>query len=151
MNNVEIARTLTRYADLLEIDGADTFRLRAYRFAADEIDMLGDNLSDLVADGRPLEEIPGIGKAIAAKIKVLVETGSLPQLQELEAKISEVYLRLLEVPGLGIKRVKVLYNKLPLEDMSQLQSAIENHEIQDLAGFGKKMEQTIAEAVASWV
>lgn len=147
MMNVEIAAVLSRYADLLEIDGADTFRLRAYRFAADEIDALGVGLSDLVAEGRSLEELSGVGKAIAEKIKVLVETGSLPQLEELEAKIPEIYLRLLKIPGLGIKRVKVLYDNLPLQDLQQLQQAIDNQDIQRMPGFGKKMEQTIADAV----
>ena len=144
IDNKGIAELLGRYADLLEIDGADEFRLRAYRFAVEELDLQSTQMADLLEDGKRLEELLGIGKAIAAKIKAIVETGRLPQLEELESRVAPIYIDLLKVPGLGIKRVKALRLGLQLESREDLQQALENHSIEKLPGFGKKTEELIA-------
>lgn len=144
IDNKHIAELLGRYADLLEIDGTDEFRLRAYRFAVEELEQQSTQMADLVRQGKRLEELAGIGKAIAAKIKAIVDTGRLPQMEELEARVAPIYLDLLKVPGLGIKRVKALRVGLHLETREDLEQALDSHAIANLPGFGNKTEELIA-------
>ncbi len=149
IHNKRIAELLGRYANLLEIDGADEFRLRAYRFAVEELEVQSTSMAALLEEGKRLEELPGIGKAIAAKITAIVETGRLPQLEELETRVAPIYLDLLKVPGLGIKRVKALRVGLQLETREDLEQALKNHAIEKLPGFGNKTEELIAKRFKS--
>ncbi len=111
MDKAGIADTMEKIATLLELKGENPFKIRAYTNAARSIETWGGNVSDL-RDQETLEKIPGIGKAIAAKIKELVETGSLKFFEELRAEFPEGILELFTLPGLGGKKIKALYEQL---------------------------------------
>lgn len=147
MHNSEIATILNKLADLLEIEGENPFRIRAYRTAARVISNLSKNLSDLVAEEADLTEIPGIGERIAEKIKIIVKTHNLPQLKEVEAHTPAVLSELMRIEGLGPKRVKMLYQKLHIQSTKDLKTAIEKGKVQKLKGFGEKIQQKINEGI----
>jgi DNA polymerase (family 10) len=144
MQNSEIARQFEQLADLLEIDGANPFRLRAYRNAARTISGQSAEVAALAGEGRAaLMELPGIGKDLAEKIEQIVETGELPQLVELKERIPAGILDMLRLPGMGPKKVAVLFHDLGLETLDALKAAAEEGRVSELKGFGKKTEQTI--------
>jgi DNA polymerase (family X) len=148
MTNHEIAAVFEHVADLLEFQGANPFRIRAYRNAARTIHDLTESAADIAADPeRSLSEIEGIGKDLAEKIAVLVETGTLPMLDELLAEIPESVLAILRVPGLGPKRAAQLYHELKVATLDQLRAACESHQVQELKGFGAKMETAILQGL----
>ena len=125
MTNVEIAAVFEHIADLLEFQGANPFRVRAYRNAARTIHDLTESAADIVADpNRSLTDIEGIGKDLAEKIGTLVQTGSLPMLEELLAEIPESVLAILRVPGLGPKRAAILFPELNVTNIDQLREAV---------------------------
>src|SRR3977135_2007307 len=111
MQNPDIARLFDEVADLLEIKDENPFRIRAYRNAARTIRDFPDAIADWVRQNRDLTEIPGIGEDLAEKIGDLVNTGELPLRTQLLAKLPAGLLDLLRIPGLGPKRVKLLYPK----------------------------------------
>jgi DNA polymerase (family 10) len=143
MTNDQIAAALAQYADLLEIQGTDTFRLRAYRTAARAVLEYSDSIAQLVKNGSDLTEIDGIGKAIAQKCRELVETGSLRQLDELRAELPVSVLDLLRIPKLGHKKVAALFRELHITSLAQLKRACEAGQVRKLAGFGEKTEAAI--------
>ncbi|HEY2840792.1 MAG TPA: DNA polymerase/3'-5' exonuclease PolX [Pirellulales bacterium] len=149
MKNALIADAFDQIADLLEFQGENPFRLRAYRNASRTIRDLGEPLSALAAQGvEALKEIPGIGQDLAQKIATLVTTGDLPMLRDLAAKTPPSVLALLRVPGLGPKKAAVLYKELNIGTLDQLRAACESHVVRDLKGFGEKTEQKILEGLA---
>jgi len=144
MSNPEIAAVLERIADLLEFQGANPFRVRAYRNAARTIRDLPEPASAIVADpDRSLLEYEGIGKDLAEKISELIHTGTLPMLDELLAEIPEGVLAMLQVPGLGPKRAALLYRELHAASIDELRAACQSHRVQSLKGFGAKTEAAI--------
>lgn len=143
VHNAEIAAMLNKLADLLEIEGENPFRIRAYRTAARFINDLPQNVSDLLKEGQGLTEFPGIGEALAEKIKIIVKTGKLPQLEKLEKHTPEALVDLLMIEGLGPKRVKALHDKLHIKNLDDLKQAIDRGKIAELEGFGKKTEALI--------
>jgi DNA polymerase (family 10) len=147
IHNLEIANRMERLADLLEIEGANRFRVRAYRDAARTIQEHPRSMVDLVAAGEDLTALPGIGKEIAAKTKELVETGRLRKLEEVEARTPGTLAELLKIEGLGPKRVKALYETLGITDLTSLETAARSGAVQSLHGFGAKTEQKILEAL----
>ena len=148
MLNREIAAVFDEVADLLEFQGANAFRVRAYRNAARTIHDLAEPAVDIVADpNRSLCDIEGIGKDLAEKITTLVRTGSLPMLDELLSEIPESVLAILRVPGLGPKRAAQLYRDLNVATLDELRLACESHKVQELKGFGAKMEATILQGL----
>lgn len=149
-SNVEIERLFSRLADLLEIDGANPFRVRAYRNAAATIRGWSHSMSDLVRREADLTELPDIGEEIAAKIKTIVETGRLPALEEIEKKVPGELSDMMHIEGLGPKRVKTLYDELNIAGMEDLERAARAGRIRGLPGFGKKTEETILRRVAAW-
>jgi DNA polymerase (family X) len=106
VHNASIADTLRHIADLLEIEGANPFRVRAYRRAAQTIEDLPQSAAKMVVEGRPLVGLPGIGKDLAGRITELVTTGRLVALQEIEARTTTTLAVLTTIPGLGPKRVE---------------------------------------------
>jgi DNA polymerase (family 10) len=149
MQNVDVARLFSRLADLLEIEGANAFRVRAYRNAARTIESLPEAVVEIVADSeRDLKDLQGIGKDLAAKIMTIVETERLPQLDELLERIPPGVVDMLRIPGLGPKKVGVLFNELQLTSLDELQQAAENGRVAELKGFARKTEQTILENIA---
>ena len=149
MQNTEIARLLGEVADLLEISAANPFRVRAYRNAARTVADHPDPLAELVKGGEfDLTDLPGIGGGIAKEITTLVETGALPQRQELVATIPSGLLELLRIPGLGPKRVKLFHDELKVNSVADLKQALAAGKIAKLPGFGPKLLEKLSEGVA---
>lgn len=146
--NTEIADILEELADLLEIEGANPFRIRAYRNAARTVRGHARPLADLVKDGVDLARLPGIGDAIAAKIVTLVETGHLPQLEKLEHRTPAALVDLLRIEGLGPKRVERLYRELGIRSIEDLRRALDSGKVRALSGFGTKTEENIRKQVS---
>jgi DNA polymerase (family X) len=146
MDKAGIAEVLERIATLLELKGDNLFKIRAYTNAARSIETFGGNLSDLTNE-EALEKIPGIGKAIAAKIKELVETGALKFYEELRAEFPANILELFSLPGLGAKKIKALHEKLQVSSIAQLQKACESDRVAELPGFGKTTQLKLLEAI----
>lgn len=148
MQNVEVARIFEDLADLLELDGANPFRVRAYRNAARTVEALSADVAAMVArDPAELLQLEGIGKDLADKIVVIVRTSQLPQLEDLKAKIPPGVVQMLRIPGLGPKKVAALFKELGLETLESLKQAAEQGRIAELKGFGKKTEQSILEGL----
>ena len=143
MQNPDIARRFDEVADLLEIKDENPFRVRAYRNAARTIRDFPDAIADWVRQARDLTEIPGIGEDLAEKISDLVNTGELPLRKQLLAKLPAGLLVLLRIPGLGPKRVKLLYSKLKIKSTADLAKALDAGKVTKLKGFGPKMEEKI--------
>ena len=149
MTNSEIANVLEQLADLLEFQGANAFRIRAYRAGARRIRDLSESIASIVAEdpGR-LTALEGIGKGVAEKCVTLVTSGELPQLNDLLENIPSTVLDILRVPGMGPKKAAMLYRELQIENLEQLQAACEAGKVQELKGFGAKTEQTILGGIA---
>ena len=147
MQNAEIAQMFEEVADLLEIQGANMFRLRAYRNAARTLEGLTSAVADMVESGQSLTELPGIGKDLAEKITQLVTTGELSQLMELREQVPAGVVQMLRIPGLGPKRVAQLFKELGLTTLDSLKAAAESGEISKLKGFGAKTTQMILEGL----
>ena len=149
MQNAEIARLLGDVADLLEISAGNPFKVRAYRNAARTVADHADPIAELVSGGEfDLTDLPGIGGGIAKEITALVETGTLPQRQQLVATIPPGLLDLLRIPGLGPKRVKLFHEKLKVNSVADLKDALEKGKIATLQGFGPKLLEKIREGVS---
>jgi len=149
VTNSEIANVLEQLADLLEFQGANAFRIRAYRAGARRIRDLSESIASIVAEdpGR-LTTLEGIGKGVAEKCVTLVTSGELPQLNDLLENIPSTVLDILRVPGMGPKKAAMLYRELQIENLEQLQAACEAGKVQELKGFGAKTEQTILGGIA---
>ncbi len=143
IHNTDIGEIFNQYADLLEIDRANPFRVRAYRNAARMIASLPESIADMVVEGRDLSEMPGIGKDLAQKIEEIVKTGTLSQLKKMEAQIPPQLRDLMKMPGLGPKRVYILYEKMGITTLEELRAAAEKNKISTLRGFGKKTQEMI--------
>src|SRR5690242_6856356 len=142
MQNPDIARVFDEVADLLEIQDANPFRVRAYRNAARTIRDFPEPLTDVVRAGtKPLTDIAGIGDDLAEKITEIVTGGELTLRKQLAAKLPAGLLDLLRIPGLGPKRVKLLYKKLKVKSAADLAKALDAGKVQKLKGFGPKMEE----------
>ena len=150
MDKVEIADVLEKIATLLELKGENPFKIRAYTNAARSLETWGGNISDL-RDLETLEKIPGIGKAIAAKIKELVETGSLKFFEDLRSEFPAEILELFSLPGLGAKKIKALYEQLAVSSIAQLKEACEAERVAELPGFGKTTQDKLCRAIANRV
>ncbi len=149
MTNSRIADVFDEMADLLEFQNANAFRVRAYRNGARVIRDMAESVASIVADDpKKLQEIDGIGKGVAEKCVTLVETGELPQLNELLAKVPESVLALLRIPGLGPKKAAVLFNDLGIKTLEELASACEEGRVRELKGFGARTEQVILKGMA---
>jgi DNA polymerase (family 10) len=142
MQNPDIARLFDEVADLLEIQDANPFRVRAYRNAARTIRDFPEPIADRVRAGtKDLTDIAGIGDDLAEKITAIITTGELPLRKELASKLPAGLLDLLRIPGLGPKRVKLLYKKLKVKSAADLAAALDTGKVQKLKGFGPKMEE----------
>jgi DNA polymerase (family X) len=150
VHNTDITRIFSTLADLLEIDSANAFRVRAYREAARTIESLPRNVADMVAEGDAVENLPGIGASMAEKIREIAATGTLQQLKELQQRVPSELGELLSLPGLGPKRVKTLHDELGITGRDDLQAAARRGDIQKLEGLGSKTEQKLLEELKKW-
>jgi DNA polymerase (family 10) len=146
-HNAEIADALDQVADLLELEQANPFRIRAYRNAARVVRGLGTEIAGLLARGEDLPEIHGIGKDLAGKIKELARTAHLPLLEELRGHVPAIALELLRLPNLGPKRVMLLCDKLDIHSIEQLHRALIDGRVRDLPGFGAGIERKLLRAI----
>jgi len=143
IHNADIAAKLDEIADLLEIEGANPFRIRAYRNAARTLRDLSREVTSLLAQGEDLTELPGIGKDLAGKIEDLVKTGTTPMLDEHRRAVPPTLIELLKIPGLGPKRVHTLSQTLGIRTLKDLHHAARAGRISALTGFGEKLERQI--------
>ncbi len=147
VQNADIAATFEKIADILEIEDANPFRVRAYRTAARLIRGLSHDLSGMVNAGKDLTELPDIGEDLAKKIVEIVHTGHCSMLKKLETQIPPALTELLQVPGLGPKRVRTLWHELDVETVSQLAVAAREGRIRTIPGFAEKTEAKILQAL----
>ena len=145
LHNADIAAVFDEIADLLEIESANPFRVRAYRNAARTLRDLNQDVAAMMARGEDVTELPGIGEDLASKIKEIVETGTAALLEEHRKKVPTTLTNLLKIPGLGPKRVQTLYHKLGIRTLDDLQKAAQEGRVRTLQGFGAKIEQHILE------
>ncbi|MDE3036570.1 MAG: DNA polymerase III, partial [Nitrospirota bacterium] len=143
VHNADIAAKLDEIADLLEIEDANPFRIRAYRNAARTLRDLSREVTSLLAQGEDLTELPGIGKDLAGKIEDIVKTGTTPMLDEHRRAVPPTLVELLKIPGLGPKRVKTLSRTLGIRTLKDLHHAARTGRISALTGFGEKLERQI--------
>ena len=143
VHNSEIAEMFEEVADLLEIEGANEFRIRAYRNASRVVAGLSKSAADLVADEKALTELPGIGKDLAGKIAEICRTGKFPVLEECRSRASPGIRTLLRIPGLGAKRIRVLCDELKITGVEDLRKAADGGKLRGIRGFGPKIVQKI--------
>jgi DNA polymerase (family 10) len=147
VQNAEIASMFDQTAELLEIKGENQFRVRAYRRAARVIDGLPQNVQSMLSAGRDLSELPGIGKDLAGKIGDIVKTGHFALLDSLKKKLPGELAEIATLPGLGPKRVKLLYDKLKVRTLNDLRRVIKAGRLHELHGFGPIIEKKISAAL----
>lgn len=148
MTNAQIADSFDLIGDILEFQGANPFRVRAYRSGARTIRDYHESLAALAAEGpAKLKEIAGIGDDLAAKIVTLVTSGTLPMLDELKAQVPDSVLALLRIPGVGPKKAALLHKELGIKSLAELKAACESHQVQKLKGFGEKTEAVILQGI----
>ena len=150
VHNADISRFFRRLADLLEIEGANPFRIRAYRNAAQTIDDLPKSAAGMIAAGEDLTELPGIGEDLAGKISEIAGTGRLKALEEVEARTPSTLAVLTSIPGLGPKRVHTLHEVLGITTVEELARAAKEHKICSLPRFSAQIEAKIAEEAAKF-
>jgi len=146
--NSDVARIFNQIADLLEIGGGNEYRVRAYRDAARTIATLSSSVADMVAEDEDLTELEGIGDSMAGKITEIVKTGGLKQLEEIEQRTPPALADMLNISGLGPKRVRAIYENLGVTSLEGLKAAAEQGRIRDLEGFGETIEQKIVADLA---
>ena len=149
VHNADIADVFAEIADILEVQGANPFRIRAYRNATRLLTGIGEEMSDYVKSGQDLTALPGIGKDLAAKIMEILDTGTCTALEKLRKEAPSGLSDLLHIPGLGPKRVHALYQELDIHTPEQLLRAARDGRIQQLPGFGQKTETGIITAIES--
>ncbi|MEK6691675.1 MAG: DNA polymerase/3'-5' exonuclease PolX [Nitrospirota bacterium] len=146
MKNQEVVKVFNDIADILEIKGENLFRIRAYRKAAQNIESLSQDLDSMI-ERKALEEIPGIGKDLAQKIEEIISTGSLKFYEDLKKEIPEGLVELHSVPSLGPKTSKLLYDKLRIKNIEDLEEAAKSHKLLKVPGIREKTEENILRGI----
>ncbi len=149
VHNVDIAAVFDEMADLLEIQGENPFRVRAYRTAARTMRDLGRDAKAMLDAGEELSELPGIGEDLAGKIREIVETGTLRQLRQARREVPEGLVELLKLPGLGPRRVLTLHRRLRIRGLRDLERAARSGRIRKIPGFGEKTEAAVLRAITA--
>ncbi|MFZ5956257.1 DNA polymerase/3'-5' exonuclease PolX [Pseudomonas knackmussii] len=147
VDNERIARVFEEIADLLELEVANPFRIRAYRNAARSVRGAESSLAALVLAGEPLPKLPGIGEDLAEKIQVISRTGTCPLLERLHGEVPAGQTELLHLPSIGPKRVRLLHQELGIDSLQDLQAALGNGRLARLHGFGPRLLTQLATAL----
>lgn len=148
MTNRDVARILRETAQLLEVDGAQVGRYRSYDRAAQQIEALPEPVAQVAEAGR-LQEIPGIGERMEAHIREILKTGKYSKHQKLLKKYPAGMLDMLQVQGLGPKKVSFLWKKFKVKTVGDIGKLAEQGKLRDLAGFGEKTEQNLVKAITA--
>jgi DNA polymerase (family X) len=147
VQNAEVAAMFDQAAELLEIEGENQFRVRAYRRAARVIEGLPQSVKSLLSAGRDLSELPGIGKDLAGKIAEIVQTGHFALLDSLKRKLPGQLGEIAALPGLGPKRVKLIHDKLKVSTLDDLRRVVKAGRLHGLRGFGPIIEKKLSAAL----
>ena len=150
MDNSTMSRLLAETADLLEIDGGDSFRIRSYRRAAEAVEQTTVDLAAAASDTARLLEIPGIGKSMAANLQAIAATGTLPLRDELLARYGSGLLELLKLPGMGPKTVALLWDAAKIASIDQLAEAIEAGRLAGLPRMGAKQIEKLRKGIEDY-
>jgi DNA polymerase (family 10) len=150
VDNTAIARLLSETADLMSIDGADTFRILSYRRAAEAAEQTTVDLMAVVAETERLLEIPGIGKSMAANIQSIAATGSLPQRDQLVAKYGTGILELMKLPGMGPKTIALFWSAAQITSIDQLAAAIDEGRLAKLPRMGAKQIEKLKKGIEDY-
>jgi DNA polymerase (family X) len=145
IHNNDVADIFNKVADFLDIKGENPFRIRAYRNAARAVGSLSKSVSDMLAKDEDLTRLPGVGQDLAGKIKEIVETGQLKMLEDLMRELPPGLDDLMKIPGMGPKRIKLLYSSQNIKSLDDLRRAAEEKRLRDIPGFGEKTEANILE------
>lgn len=146
MRNFEIAAIFNDIAELLEIKDENPFKIRAYRKAAQSIESLTRDIEEIAKKGA-LQEIPGVGKELSAKIEEIIETGKLKFYEKLKGQIPAVILDMMAIPGVGPKTAKILHDKFKLKSIDQLKKLARDHKICKLPNIKEKTEENILRGI----
>lgn len=147
MDNRAIEAVLSEIAELLELKGENTFKVRAYQNGARTIGSLAEDAGAMLKDGR-LKKVRGIGKGLLEKLAELIETGESSYLAELREGIPEGLFEVMAVPGLGPKKTKLLWEQLGVDELAKLEAACQAGDVAGLKGFGKKTQEKILSGIA---
>lgn len=148
MENLDVSRTLTELADLLEIQGASPFRIRAYRNAVNTINSLSRSLQAMLGAGEDLTELPAVGDSVAKYIAELIETGRISRLEEVSAEYPRSLVQLMRLDGVGPKKAKKLFLDLKVRTVDDLEVELRAGRVQWLDGFGVRSADKILRAIA---
>ena len=149
MKNLELARLFDEMASLLEVANESVFRVRAYTRAAQTLETLGESVEAVAARGE-LENLPGIGRELAAKVDEYLASGRIAQLDELRRGLPPTFLTLLEIRGLGPKTARLLYDRLGVDGVERLEALARSGEILRVPGIRAKTRENILKAIAVW-
>src|SRR5579863_8553587 len=150
MDNKAIATLLHETADLLEIDGQDSFRVRSYRNAAEAIEALPQQISDLILEPKKLLEVPGIGKGMQANLLMLFKDGKIEAHAELLKKYRPSMLELLKIQGLGPKTIALIWSAYQVSDLEGVEKLAREGKIRELPRMGEKQEQKLLKAIEDY-
>ncbi len=146
INKYDVAKVLDEMGTLLELQGENAFKVRAYHRAARALENLEEDLDILVKEER-LQEVPGIGESLAATITTLVLTGQLPYYEKLKTSVPASLMELFKVPGLGSKKINLFYKELGIKSIEDLLDACCKGHIAELPHFGKKTQENILNSI----
>jgi len=149
LTNKEIAKIISKFADLLAIKGANDFKVRAYSNAARKIESLTDDITELVEKDK-LENVNGIGSGIAEAIKEILEFGVIEEMEAVKQELPAGVVEMTNIPGLGPKTAHRFYYELGIDTIESLQQSLEAGEVQELKGFGKKSEEKLLHALENY-
>ncbi len=147
MDNRAVADVLEEMVMLMDLKGENAFRTRAYANAARRIETMEETVQDLAEKGE-LDSVKGIGKGLAAGISELLESGKMASLEKLRQSVPEGLVEMMDVPGLGSKKVRALYEEMQISDIDALAKACEAGEVEKLSGFGKKTAEKVLQGIA---
>jgi len=147
MKNQELAMIFEKIADCLEFKGESTFRIIAYRRAARAMQDLSEDVEDLLTQNK-LKDVPGIGAATAEKIQEYIATGTMRRYDEARKGVPDGLIEMMRVPGMGPKTVKLLYDKLKVNTVAELEAAVKEGRLKGLRGFGEKKLENILRGIS---
>ena len=146
MDNKKIAEIFSEIAKILELKGENPYRVRAYQKASRILESLAEDVK-ILAEKNQLESIPGVGKDLAKKIEEIIKTGSLSQYEKLKKEVPPGLLKMMEIPGLGPKTVKLIYEKLGIDSLEKLEEAVKKGRLRRLEGIREKTEENILRGI----